>query len=360
MKLPSFFTSPKNIKLKDSENLFILESLSTMLSSGIPITEALSSIDEDTNSKNTKEVVRSINESISSGKSLSESFGRFPESFDPVFLSIVKSGEASGKLDSVLQSASQNLKKNIQTKGDIKSALFYPAIIISVLFLVAFLVFGYSLPKVAKVFFDLHLKLPAYSTLVLKSALWFGDNKVTIILILVTVVLLLYFLLKIKTIKKLFFGLLFSLPIISNIVRLRDFSSFAQTTGLLLSAGVPIINALEISKNVVVSEKLRADLARVITELTEGSSLAKSMKTSSKSFPSLLRRVISVGEESGKLDQSLSEISEYYEHKFTAIIKNLTVVIEPVLIIFIAVLVALVLVSVVLPIYQGIGTINRH
>lgn len=360
MKLPTFFSNSKNIKLTDSDNLFILESLSTMLSSGIPISEALSSIDEDTNSKKTKQVVRTINEEISSGKSLSESFGRFPESFDPVFLSIVKSGEASGKLDSVLQSASKNLKKNIETKGNIKSALLYPVIIISVLFLVAFLVFGYSLPKVAKVFFDLHLKLPAYSTFVLKMALWFGDNKITLVIISVFIVFLFYFLLKIKKIKSFLFRIIFSLPIISNIVRLKDFSSFTQTTGLLLNAGVPIINAFEISKNVVVSEKLRNDLTRVITELTEGSTLSKSMKTASKSFPSLLRRVVSVGEESGKLDQSLADISEYYEHKFTEVIKNLTVIIEPVLIIFIAVLVALVLVSVILPIYQGIGTINRQ
>ncbi len=360
MKLPAIFSSNKNIKLTDSENLFILDSLSTMLAAGIPISEALSSIEEDTNSKNTKAVVKSINEAISSGKSLSESFGRFPESFNLVFLSIIKSGEASGKLDTVLQSAAKNLKKNIQTKGDIKSALLYPAIIISVLITVGFLVFGYSLPKVAKVFFDLHLKLPAYSTFVLKSALWFGDNKLAILIVVAVIVVLFYLLLKIKSVRKIFFRTLFGLPLISNIVRLNDFASFTQTTGLLLGAGVPIINALEISKNVVSSERLRADLERVIAELTEGSTLAKSMKTASKNFPSLLRRVISVGEESGKLDQSLAEISDYYGQKFTEIIKNLTVIIEPILIILMAVLVALVLVSVVLPIYQGIGSINRH
>ena len=359
MKLPTFFSKAKNIKLTDSENLFVLESLATMLASGIPITEALSSIEEDTTSIKTKKVVKTIIEEINNGKSLSESFGHFPESFDPVFLSIVKSGEASGKLDSVLQSASKNLKKNIETKGDIKSALFYPAIILTVLFLVAFLVFGYSLPKVAKVFFDLRLDLPVYSSTILKMALWFGANKATIIVVIAFLVFLLYLLLKIHRIKKVFLNLLFSLPGISNLIRLKDFSSFAQTTGLLLSAGVPIINALEISKNVVSSERLRKDLERVITQLTEGSSLANSMKTVSKSFPSLLRRVVAVGEESGKLDRSLTDISGFYEHKFTEIIKNLTVIIEPVLIIFIAVIVALVLVSVVLPIYQGIGTINR-
>src|SRR3990167_825479 len=200
MKLPNFLPTSRNIKLKDSENLFILESLSTMLASGIPITEALASIEEDTNNKKTKKVVQTISEEINNGKSLSESFGRFPESFDPVFLSIVKSGEASGKLDSVLQNASKNLKKNIETKEDIKSALFYPAIILTVLFLVAFLVFGYSLPKVAKVFFDLRLDLPVYSSTILKMALWFGANKATIIVVIAFLVFLLYLLLKIHRI----------------------------------------------------------------------------------------------------------------------------------------------------------------
>lgn len=360
MKLPTFRNASKNIKLSDSETLFILESLSTMLAAGIPIVEALSSIEEDTTSKKTKLLIRSIIEDISNGKTLSESFGKFPESFDSVFLSIIKSGEASGKLDTVLQSASTSLKGSIETKGDIKSALFYPAIIISVLFAVAFLVFGYSLPQVAKVFFDLKIKLPAYSQIVLHLSLWFGANKFYIVSIFAFLVLIIYFLLKIKSVKKSLFNMLFNLPIISNIVRLLDLASFSQTTGLLLSAGVPIINALEISKNVVSSSRLRGDIEKVITQLTQGSSLAKSMKQVSKNFPSLLRRVVGVGEESGNLDRSLTEISQFYYRKFTQIIKNLTVIIEPILIVFIAVLVALVLVSVVLPIYQGIGSINRQ
>ena len=360
MQLPKIFSDQNKAKLSDSELLFILESLAAMLSSGISIVEALNSIEEDTPSKKTRSLIHSIVEDISSGKSLSESFGKFPESFDSVFLSIIKSGEASGKLDKVLQSAAISLKESIETKGNIKSALFYPAIVISVLCIVTFLVFGYSLPQVAKVFFDLKIKLPSYSATVLHIALWFGDNKVYIVVVLAVLIFSSYFLLKINSVKKQVFGLVFQLPVISNIIRLIDLASFSQTTGLLLTSGVPILDALAISKNVVNSRRLHADIEKIINKITEGSTLEEAMKTVPRSFPALLRRVIGVGEETGNLDTELEDISKFYNRKFTEIIKNLTVIIEPVLIVVIAVLVALVLVSVVLPIYQGSGSINRH
>lgn len=350
----------KKIKLTDNETLFLVDSLATMLASGIPILEAFASIDEDTGSKNTRLLIKKVIDEVSNGKTLSESFAFFPETFDSVFLNLVKSGEASGNLDKVLLSAAVNLKSTIETKGNIKSALFYPLLIVSVLFLVGFFVFGFSLPQVAKVFFDLRIKLPGYSVFVLRAALWFGDNKIYVAAGLVAFATMAYYLFKVKGVKDLFFAFLVKLPIISKIIRLMDLSRFTNTTSLLLSAGVPIIDALDISKNVVVTKKIRSDIEQVRLELTKGSNLSKSMKDYPRSFPSLLRRVIGVGEETGNLDKSFGDISRNYEKKFTEIIKNLTVIIEPILIIFVAVLVAVVLISVVLPIYQGIGSINRH
>lgn len=362
MKLPSFLSSnnSKKIKLSDSETLFVVDSLATMLASGIPILEAFTSIVEDTNSKNTKLVINEIIKNITSGKSLSESFSIFPETFDSVFISIVKSGEASGKLDLVLQSAANSLKNSIETKGNIKSALFYPMLIIGVLLLVSYYVFSFSLPTIAKVFFDLKIKLPIYSSIVLHIALWFGTYKYFIALGFVVFAMMIIYSWKIKSVRKQVFRFLNHLPIISTIVRFLDLARFTQTTALLLSAGVPIIDALNISKNVVITDLIKKDIEAVRIDLTEGKSLSESMKLTPKSFPSLLRRVVGVGEETGNLDKSMGDISHHYEKKFTDIIKNLTVIIEPILIIFVAILVALVLVSVVLPIYQGIGSINRQ
>ncbi|HSX58127.1 MAG TPA: type II secretion system F family protein [Candidatus Saccharimonadales bacterium] len=360
MKLPRLESKIDNTRLKDSETQILFESLSTMLSSGIPILDALNTIIEDSNNKNTKVVITQISESINSGKSLAESFGMFPETFDSVFLNIVKSGEASGTLDKVLFSASENLKENIETKNNIKSALFYPLIILSVLTLVTFFVFGYSLPKVAKVFFDLHLNLPSYSSAILHFSVWIGLYKIYLLSLIAVFIILFYLLLKLKPFKHFLLKILFSLPIVSRIANLADLTRFTQTTGLLLNAGVPIIDALEISKEVVFSQSLKNDIGSVRESISKGLTLEKAMKDHPKSFPSLLRRVVGVGEEAGNLGEQLSKIAKNYQKKFSDTIKNLTVIIEPILIILIAVLVALVLVSVVLPIYQGIGSINRH
>lgn len=362
MKLPFSLTSnnTERIKLNDSETLFVVDSLATMLAAGIPILEAFNSIVEDTTSKNTKVLINKLIQDITDGKSLSEGFSRFPETFDSVFISIVKSGEASGKLDLVLQSAANTLKNSIETKGNIKSALFYPLLIVVVLILVSFFVFGFSLPTVAKVFFDLKVKLPVYSAIIMHVAIWFGNYKYFAAVAFLIFGIALYYCLKLKPVKILLFTILVHLPIISGIVRFLDLARFTQTTALLLSAGVPIIDSLSISKNVVQTNLIKKDIEAFREDLTQGKSLSESMKSTPKSFPSLLRRVVGVGEETGNLDKSLGDISHYYEKKFTDIIKNLTVIIEPILIIFIALLVALVLVSVVLPLYQGIGSINRH
>ncbi len=137
-----------------------------------------------------------------------------------------------------------------------------------------------------------------------------------------------------------------------------DLSRFTKTTALLLTAGVPIIDVLDISKNVIISPKLKADIEYLKDSLTEGINLADAMKTRPKSFPSLLKQVIGVGEETGNLDKALEDISGHYEKKFTDIIKNLTVLLEPILIVLIGILVGVVLLSIIVPIYQLISQIG--
>ena len=149
--------------------------------------------------------------------------------------------------------------------------------------------------------------------------------------------------------------ILMKLPLINNLVRYIDFSRFSNTVSLLLKAGVPIIEVLDISKNVVTSPKMRLDVGLVRNLLTEGSNISDAMKKHPQSFPSLIRRLTAVGEETGGLDKSFDKISKYYEKKYMDIVKNLTVLLEPILLVLIAVVVGVVLLSIIVPIYQGIA-----
>lgn len=348
----------KSLKISQAEKLAIVEGLSIMLSAGIPILEALESISEDVVNKKTKLILTGLSQEISSGKTLSDAMSNYPEAFDPVFINIVNTGEASGNLDKVLSQLAENLKSSIETANDIKSALFYPALVIVILTAVSFYMFSFALPRIAKVFLDLKVNLPAYSAFILKSSLFFQKYVLFIASGFIVLILLFIRLLYVTRFRRAFFTLLIKVPAIKTLIRFMDLHRLTNTTSLLLSAGLPIIEVLDISKNVVVSPQLKADVDYLKDSLAQGSSMTEAMKSKPKSFPALLRRVIGVGEETGSLDKALADISDYYEKKFTDIVKNLTVILEPVLIVLIGIMVGAVLISIVAPIYQLIGQIN--
>lgn len=355
MNLPFF---SKEIKLNSNEKLLIIESLSIMLSAGIPILEAFDSISEDATKKKTKELTSGISNEISKGKTLSESMAKYPQTFDNVFLNIVKSGEESGNLDKVLDRLAADLKSNIETINNIKSALFYPALVIIVLLAVSVYMFAFALPKIATIFLDLNLDLPAYSSFILNSSLFFSKYLLYFLLGFVVLAIIIVWLYTIPRTRSFLFYSFIKIPAIRNFISYVDLARFTSTSSLLLQAGVPIIQVFEISKNVVVSPKLRIDIDLVRDSITQGDTLIDAMKKYPRSFPSLLRRLVGVGEETGKLDESLSGISQHYEKKYTDIVKNLTVLLEPILIVLLAILVGAVLLSIIVPIYQGIGQLS--
>jgi type II secretory pathway component PulF len=355
MKLP---VTSKIHKLSESDKLGVVEGLSIMLNAGIPILEALESIADDMIRKNAKVVVKGLSDEISSGKTLSEAMQKYPDSFDPVLISIVKSGEASGNLDKVLSHVADNIKASIDTANNIKSALFYPILVVVALIGVSVFAFTYSLPRVAEVFLDLKINLPFYSSFVLKSSLFFKNYVLYFAAGFLISIFLAVRLLMVTKFRRSFFSFLTKIPSIKTLIKFMDLSRFTNTSSLLLTAGVPIIEVLDISKNVVISPKLKADIDYLKDSLAQGLNLSESMKGKAKSFPSLLRRVVGVGEETGNLDKTLADISDHYEKKFTDIIKNLTVMLEPILIVLIGFVVLIVLLAIIVPIYQVIGQLN--
>jgi type II secretory pathway component PulF len=211
---------------------------------------------------------------------------------------------------------------------------------------------------VAEIFLNLDLNLPLYSRLILKFALFFAKYRYFFIAAFIIILLLAIQLYKVDRVRKGLFTLLTKVPAARALVKFMDLARFTNTVSLLLRSGVPIIEVLEISRNVVVSPRLQIDIDFVKDELAKGSTLAEGMKKRPASFPSLLSRVAAVGENTGNLDQTLGNISTHYQKNFTDIVKNISVLLEPVLIVLIAVLVGAMLISIIVPIYQGIGQLT--
>ncbi len=348
---------PQKLRLPFIEKLTFIESLSIMLSSGIPILEALEAVKDDSLSKNSKSVIGAVIDSVQSGQSLAESFSQFPAIFDPIFINTVKAGEESGNLDKVLLQLVKNLRDIDKLKSDVKAAMLYPAIVLGVLAVVLVVLFGFVVPRVAVIFTRLNVPKPLPTRIFLAVALSIHRYYLIFGLGIAILAALTLFLFSNKSFRERIITLGFRLPFFSGILRYVDLSRFSSTLALLLSAGVPIIEGVERATTVVVNKTTKEELGEVAHKLTGGKSLAGSLREY-KTFPALMSRIIGTGEKTGNLDKVLSEVSVYYQDKLEREIKSFSVVLEPALIIIVGVIVAAVILSIIAPIYQLISQIN--
>lgn len=348
---------PLKVKLPFTEKLTIVESLGIMLEAGIPILEALDSIEEDSTSPNTKGVVSAIRDSVQKGSTLADSFSQFPRIFDEIFINTVKAGEESGSLDKVLKQLSDNLKQAEELKNDVKAAAFYPGIVLAVLAFVLIVLLGFVVPRVADVFQRLNIPKPLPTRLLLSTALFIRDNYLLVIAFLIVVAVLVTILVSNRGFRRRLMSLSFKLPIFGNILKYLDLSRFSGTLSLLLSAGIPIIKAVETSATVVINQKTRQALSEIAHKLTQGQSLADSLKEY-KYFPTLMTRIVNTGEKTGKLDAVLAEVAGHYHNKLSRQVKTLSTALEPVLIIIVGIIVGGAILAIIAPIYQLIGQIQ--
>ena len=350
----SFFSS----SLKPSEKLILIENLATMISSGIPIIEALETINQDSTNKHLNSITEGAITDLQRGQSLSETLRKFPRDFDKVFLASLEAGEASGKLDEVLFQLSENIKSDIELSQSVKNSLLYPALVVTVLIIVLSSMFVFVIPKVANVFTGLNIPLPLPTVILITFSNFF--NKFLLYIIATVVILLSFIFFGVRSgfLKPYLFKLITVIPILNPFFKKVDLARFARTFSLLLNSGVAIIEALNLSTHVVNNELLARDIGAVKNDISEGEFLSASLRKYKRSFPALLARLVSSGEKSGKLDKSLSDFYDFYQRQIMVDIKNFTTLLEPVLLVIIGIAIGGIILAIIAPIYQLIGQIT--
>ena len=348
---------PIKVKLPFNERVAIVESLGVMLEAGIPILDALDSIEEDSTSQKTKQSVQLIRNDIQKGKSLAEGFAQLPRVFDNILINTVKAGEESGSLDNVLKELAESMRRSEELKNDVRGAMIYPAIVLGVLFFVLVVLLGFVVPRIAEVFNRLSIPKPLPTRILLNTSTFINDYFIYIGGFLILLTFFFIYLFSQKSTRRILLTASFRLPLFGSILHYLDLARLSGTLSLLLSAGIPIIRAVESSATVVVNHKTSEDLIEITQQLTEGKSLSIAMKKY-KAFPTLMTRIISTGEKTGKLDEVLAGVSSHYHEKLQRQVKMLSTSIEPILIVVIGVIVGLVILAIISPIYQLIGQIS--
>jgi len=348
----------KSISLEDQ--LFLVRYLSLMLRGGIDLLEALTTLEKDFQNPAMKRFIAFSKKSLKKGRSFYESFSAFSYDFSPTFVALIKVGEVSGKLDEACKILAQSIEREIEFKRKLKSALTYPIMLIFLAAIVISVVVTFSIPKIAIIFEEINREPPLFTKIILLLSSFLRKYGIFLFILIGGILGFIYFSYqKTLTGKRIFQNIVVRLPGVKKVVEKIDIQRFTQNFSAMIEAGVPVIQALEVSRDVLISPRMRAALDRVIERIKKGHTIGEAFLEEKEIFPLTLVSLISISEKTGSLSLTLKELSNFFAGELDATVKSLTSLIEPIILIMIGASVGLIALGVIIPLYQTITTITQ-
>ena len=335
----------KKVKLKNITTFTRL--LSTLLKSNVPLVEALDAISQQTNDPYFKTVLIDVKDNVNEGRPFHLSLKDYPHIFDKIFVALVESGEASGNLDKILERLANLMEKRSIITSRVFSALIYPGILLFVTVSIMVVLCVYVIPTVTELFED-QGELPWMTT----TTIGFSNFLVNYWLGLIIGFLIFGFLFfKWKNSsngKPVWDRFMLSVPVLGRLIRAADISLFARTLSTLMIGGIPVLQALDIVKNVVRNELIKAAIGEAREQIKEGESVAQPLRRSGQ-FPAVVLQMVQVGEKTGSLEAMLTQISDDYDRQVDIEVSAFTSLLGPVMLIVMACIIGFVLISIMLP-----------
>lgn len=340
------------------QKVALAKHLAVMLKSGLTIVEALEIVHGQAEGK-LKNILGIIKQSVDAGNSLSASFGKFPKIFSPIFINTVYVGESSGTLDENLDHLAAHLKKDKDLMDKVKGAMVYPMIVLTLAFVLAMAVSFVVLPKITPMFKGLGMDLPLTTRMLIAFSDVVQAHGTIIFTTIISAIIFLVWIFRQKFFKPVADYLILHLPIIKSISRNKNLTIFSSTLGTLLKSGLNIDEALRITEDTIDNYYYRQALADLVIKAGQGTKISENLTRHSKLFPSLMVNMIRIGENSGRLEEVLAYLAEYYETEVNNSTKTLSTAIEPMLLIFIGLMVGGLAIAIITPIYKMTGNVQK-
>jgi len=340
--------------VSEEEKTVFTRQLATMVAAGLPLARALEILVGQTRNPRFHEILSASLRDIQAGVSLSSSLEKHEGVFSRVYISLVRAGEASGALDNILLRLAENQEKQREFKGQTKGALIYPAIVVVGMVAVFIMMMTFVIPKLTDMYKDLGANLPLPTKIMIGiSGLFTNFWWAMLLLVGVTAFGSWRFS---QTSQGRYFLARFTLrlPIVGPISSQSQLAELTRTLGLLISSGVPILTALDISKGALSNVLYLEAIERASVSVEKGTPLSAAIKNDPL-FPSSLGQMMEVGEETGKVDEVLAKISKFFESEVDQSVKNLSTALEPIIMVLLGVMVGFLILSVILPIYSLTG-----
>jgi len=344
---------------KVEDILIFSKQFATMVKAGLPILQVLSMLRDQLESPAMRDVVEDIRKSLEGGVTLSKCFEKFPKLFDNVYINLIKAGEASGKLDVFLLKIVESLEKKENIRKKIKSALMYPSIMFSVAVTVSAFMLIKVVPVFAKMYDGMGIELPAATaTIMAMSDFLRGTGGLVLLLsIIIFIFVFRYLTAKNEKIRYAWHKQVLKLPVFGDMILKSMLARISLIMGNLSAAGVNLLESLEIAKSVSTNVVVLESLENIKKGVFSGDTLTK-LFLKDPLFPPTFSQLISVGEQTGQLDEMFGSVAKYYESEFDTVVDNLSSLIEPIMIVFMGVMIGGLMIAMYSPIFNVGSLIN--
>lgn len=354
----SNFANIFSSNIAQQEKIMLTKHLSTMIKSGLSLKEGIETILNDAKNKTLKKVLTEAKFNLEKGQPLSATFKKYPKSFSNVFISLIEAGESSGNLEKSLNYLGIQIKKDYKMRQKIKGAMIYPLVLIAASISVIMIMMVFVVPKLSESFLRNKLELPWTTQLIINSSNFITHNIYLIIGLILSVIISFVYFRNNKNFQSALSGIILKTPILSELYVKIIIARFIRTLGTLLVSGINILESLDISAGTLGYNEYQKSINKISKEVSQGVSLSNALKKRKDIFPYMLINMVSVGEKTGNIDLTLEELAAFYEEEVDNSIKNMVSLIEPALLLFMGLIVATIAFSIIMPIYQLVGSVK--
>mgnify|MGYP000845021823 FL=1 len=342
-------------RIRGKDKVFFTRQLSTLVEAGLPITQSLHTILDQTKNKRMQEVIQDIITSVEGGKTLHDAVAKHPDVFNNIYIALVRAGETSGTLDRSLKRLADQQEKDEAMMRRIRGAMYYPSIVLLVIVMVLVFMLVTIIPQIEQLYAGLNKPLP----LATAALVWMANAvKYYWYLIIAGVFFVVYFFgqyMRTETGIKMSSNLKLNAPVISRLFRKMYMARFTRTADTLLEAGVPMLDMLDVAADAVDNVYIANSINVAAERVKGGMALSKAI-SDQEYFNELVPQMIKIGEQSGRISQMLGKVASVYEDELDEEIKAISTIIEPALMVFMAIMAGGIVMAVLMPIYSLVGT----
>jgi len=345
-------------KVKPSEIALFTRQFSVMLGAGLPLVQALQAIGAQNPNPTLKNILEKIRNEVEAGSTLAKALEKHPKAFDNLYTNMIAAGEAGGILDTVLQRLSIFIEKIVKLKSALKSALIYPAVILTVGVGVVAIILWKVIPVFRTLFESFDTELPLITRIVIGASAFLETFAIPILVCIIVGIFGVKKWYKTDTGRRILDGAILKIPVLGEVVRKISIARFTRTLATLLTSGVPILEALDITARTAGNAILEDVILVIKKRIEEGGNIADPMRQS-KFFPPMVTQMVSVGESTGEIDAMLTRVADYYEEESDTVVANLLTLLEPMMMVVLGILVGGIVIACYMPMFKLIQTLSQ-